>query len=157
MSFTDIQDHGPGTSGMGPPDNCLSCLLLVTRDSEEHPQIYGSTLTLNGSAYHSGDFVLMRRLETEEHGSGPASIGQILALHSARGSARVTIQLLGRISDIIEKCPKNVVKDEVRIRLGLGSVLTLGEATSFYDRRSKGHSCRGHFAPLQGSPPRVHP
>ncbi len=120
-----------------PPDNCPSCLKAAQHNQDSALTELGDGFALRGYTYHVLDFVLIK---TE---SGPCDIGQIVELsfaHSARGDNTVTVIALGRISDIIDVCPSEFIKDEVRSIAHLASLTFLIgvhlQASSFPDRCS---------------------
>jgi hypothetical protein len=61
---------------------------------------------MHGTTFHVGDFILLRDKQ------GPARIGQIMGLYSG-DPIWIKVQLLGRISDLVNLLPEDEIKDEV--------------------------------------------
>jgi DNA (cytosine-5)-methyltransferase 1 len=64
-------------------------------------------VAVNGVTFHVGDFVLLRAEQ------GPARIVQIIGLFSGN-PVWVKVQLLGRVSDLVDLLPADELRDEVR-------------------------------------------
>ncbi|GBE88031.1 hypothetical protein SCP_1202590 [Sparassis crispa] len=111
-SFTTVnQPNTAHTKNMLPPHNCSVCLLSAQQMEDQSWRKINDGIVHLGITYHIEDYVLVK---TED---GPADIGQILDMHfstTARQyeSATITLRLLGRISNIIDLCPSDVMKDE---------------------------------------------
>lgn len=109
-SFTNIE-QAPEITNSSPPDNCHCCLKASQRNQDSALAEVEKGFAFRGSTYHIDDYVMIKTP------SGPCDIGQIVELtfaKSMRGAATVSVLMLGRISDIIDICPMDIVKDEVR-------------------------------------------
>ena len=114
--FTSItQEQLLGPQNLPPPDNCPPCLLLSQQDQDRMITPIKDGIVYLGHNFHKYDFVLCHNA-----GAGPAHIAQLLRFISTRGRNSapdsVVVRVLGRIGDIIDICPENIIKDEVRLR-----------------------------------------
>ncbi|KAF8913180.1 S-adenosyl-L-methionine-dependent methyltransferase [Gymnopilus junonius] len=113
-SFTSIDlERLKLFSIQSPPNNCSVCPLVEIRDLEiEARELKDDFGILNGVAfagtrYHLEDFVLYRAEK------GPANIGYVISIEfSKKRPVRVTMRKVGRIADLGDVLPENVVKDE---------------------------------------------
>ncbi len=92
-------------------DICLKASELDTRDHAQLLGVHGSVagVALRGTNYHINDFAMVRS------DSGACIIGQLLDIKevSRRGPLTATIQVLGRMNELLSKYPHKFLKDEV--------------------------------------------
>jgi DNA (cytosine-5)-methyltransferase 1 len=108
-----------------PPHNCTTCALREEEEMQARGRIIrkaGKTIgvAVHGASFHVGDFALLRAEK------GPARIVQLVGFYSG-DPIWIKVQLLGRVSDLVDLLPADEPKDEV-------SLFTLSAArpTSFF-------------------------
>lgn len=110
-SFVDLPPPVDAHAALEPPNNCTIC----ARREEEGIQARGRFVrngaaiigvAVHGATYHVGDFVLLRAEQ------GPARVVQIIGLYSG-DPIWIKVQLLGRVSDLMDLLPDDELMDEV--------------------------------------------
>ncbi|KAI0778984.1 S-adenosyl-L-methionine-dependent methyltransferase [Trametes elegans] len=100
-TLTDLDQKAISSANtLPPPENCPCCVLQQGDAAQKECRIADGGLFCNGHTYHMEDYVLYHAP------SGPAGVGRIMEIHLPRatraaGSASFTIQLLGRVSNIL--------------------------------------------------------
>ncbi|PCH37981.1 S-adenosyl-L-methionine-dependent methyltransferase [Wolfiporia cocos MD-104 SS10] len=107
-TITHIGDPADVVSAGRPPDNCPVCARREQADNDADVRAVRDSVICGGITYHKLDFVLIN----SHNESGPADIGQILAIDDRALCPTVLVRRLGRISNIIHICPQNIIKDE---------------------------------------------
>jgi DNA (cytosine-5)-methyltransferase 1 len=116
-SFMDPPPPVDPHAASEPPNNCTIC----ARREEEELQARGrfvrkdgvtNGVAVHGVTYHAGDFAFIRAEQ------GPARVGQIVGLYSG-DPIWIKVQLLGRVSDLVNLLPDDELKDEVCLISGL--------------------------------------
>lgn len=112
-SFVDLPSPSDAHAASEPPNNCTICAQREEEEMQAHGRIIRRTgsvtgVAVRGATYHVGDFALLRAEE------GPARIGQIIGLSSG-SPIWIRVQLLGRLSDLVDLLPADELRDEVRI------------------------------------------
>jgi hypothetical protein len=114
-SFVDLPPPVDAHAASEPPNNCTIC----ARHEEEEVQARGRFVrngaaiigvAVHGATFHVGDFALLR---TEQ---GPARVVQIIGLYSG-DPIWIKVQLLGRVSDLVDLLPDDELMDEVCLSL----------------------------------------
>jgi len=108
-SFLDLPPPVDPHAASDPPHNCTVC---AQREIQAEGRIIRRTgsvtgVAIHGTTFHAGDFVLLRAEQ------GPARIAQIIGLLSG-SPVWIRVQLLGRVSDLLNLLPDNELRDEVR-------------------------------------------
>ena len=112
-SFVDPPPPVEAHAASEPPNNCTIC----ARREEEEMQARGRVVrkgaaiigvAVHGATFHVGDFALLRAEQ------GPARVVQIIGLYSG-DPIWIKVQLLGRVSDVVNLLPDDELKDEVSL------------------------------------------
>ena len=111
-SFVDLPPPSDAHAASEPPHNCAICAQREEEEMQAQGRIIRRTgsvtgVAVHGTTFHVGDFALLRAEE------GPARIGQITGLFSG-SPVWIRVQLLGRVSDLVDMLPANELRDEVR-------------------------------------------
>jgi DNA (cytosine-5)-methyltransferase 1 len=111
-SFVDLPPPSDAHAASEPPHNCAICAQREEEEMQAQGRIIRRTgsvtgVAVHGATFHVGDFALLRAEE------GPARIGQITGLFS-RSPVWIRVQLLGRVSDLVDFLPADELRDEVR-------------------------------------------
>ncbi len=114
-SFVDLPPPVDVHAASEPPHNCATCAQREEEEMQAQGRIIRRTgsitgVAIHGTTYHVGDFALLRAEE------GPARIVQITGLFS-RSPVWIRVQLLGRVSDLVDLLPADELRDEVRFSL----------------------------------------
>jgi DNA (cytosine-5)-methyltransferase 1 len=108
----DLPPPSDAHAASEPPNNCAICAQREEEEMQTHGRIIRRTgsvtgVAIHGATFHVGDFALLRAEE------GPARIGQITGLFSG-SPVWIRVQLLGRLSDLVDLLPADELRDEVR-------------------------------------------
>jgi DNA (cytosine-5)-methyltransferase 1 len=114
-SFVDLPPPSDAHAASEPPHNCAICVQREEEEMQAQGRIIRRTgsvtgVAVHGATFHVGDFALLRAEE------GPARIGQITGLFSG-SPVWIKVQLLGRVSDLVDLLPADELQDEVRFFL----------------------------------------
>lgn len=95
------------------PYNCIICARREEGQLTAHGRILrkAGTVTgvaIHGATFHVGDFALLRAEQ------GPARVVQIVGLYSG-DPVWIRVQLLGRVSDLVDLLPDSELRDDVRL------------------------------------------
>jgi len=110
-SFMDLPSPVDAHATLEPPHNCPIC----ARREEEEIQTRGRFIrkagaiigvAIHGATFHAADFAFLRAEQ------GPARIVQIVDVYSG-DPIWVKVQLLGRVSDLVDLLPADELRDEV--------------------------------------------
>lgn len=113
MSFVDVDTEAIKIAESGlPPDNCPVCMLQGELKQQSQPLIIGDNegVAYKGQNYHIYDFVLYQGKD------GPACIGHIVNIRLPPKDDSFpffVVQRVGRIGDLKDILPVDVVIDEV--------------------------------------------
>jgi DNA (cytosine-5)-methyltransferase 1 len=111
-SFVDLPPPIDAHAASDPPHNCAICAQREEEDMQAQGRIIRRTgsvigVAVRGATFHVGDFVLLRAEQ------GPARIVQIIGLLSGN-PVEIRVQLLGRVSNLVDLLPADELRDEVR-------------------------------------------
>jgi DNA (cytosine-5)-methyltransferase 1 len=111
-SFVDLPPPIDAHAVSDPPNNCAICAQREEQEIQAQGRIIRKTgsvtgVAVHGATFHVGDFALLRAEE------GPARVGQITGLFSG-SPVWIRVQLLGRLSDLVDLLPADELRDEVR-------------------------------------------
>jgi DNA (cytosine-5)-methyltransferase 1 len=111
-SFVDLPIPSDAYAASEPPHNCAICAQREEVEMQAQGRIIrraGSVtgVAVHGATFHVGDYALLRAEE------GPARIGQITGFFSG-SPVWIRVQLLGRVSDLVDLLPADELRDEVR-------------------------------------------
>jgi hypothetical protein len=116
-SFMNLPFPAYSNLALDPPHNCSVCARREEEEIQSHGRILRAAgaitgVAIYGSTFHVGDFVFLRAEQ------GPARIVQLIGLYSG-DPVWVKVQLLGRVSDLVDLLPADEFRDEVLLSLFL--------------------------------------
>jgi len=140
-SFMDLLSPAYTHLALDPPHNCSVCARREEEEIQAHGRIVRvagavSGVSIYGSTFHVGDFALLRAEQ------GPARIVQLIGLYSG-DPVWVKVQLLGRVSDLVDLLPADELRDEVLLSLFLYRLaLSFSFASATCSSQMRPRTCR---------------